>query len=92
MLTHIYSQNMRFIFRIFFNVCTTAQQFVGTNVRISKEMGSGKFKGIWSYPYIKIREAGNSLARLTSRCILLVGENNSFVVSLYIYIYIFIQL
>jgi len=26
-----------------FNVCTTAQQFVGTNVRISKETGSRKF-------------------------------------------------
>ena len=32
----------------FLNVCATAQQYIGTNVRLSKEKRSRKFKGIWS--------------------------------------------
>jgi hypothetical protein len=37
---------------------------------------------------IIIRGAGKSLVRPTSRCVLFDGENNSFDVSIYIYIYI----
>jgi len=76
MLTHISSQNIRISFRSLFNVCTTAQQFVGTNVRISKETGSRKFKGVCSY--IKYKGADKSLARPTSQCILFDGANISF--------------
>jgi len=31
-----------------FNFCTTAQELIGTNFRISKKKCSRKFKGIWS--------------------------------------------